>query len=314
LRLGLAASILFDVAVFTNVTLDHLVFHSDMEDYFQAKRGLFVPAGSDARFAPDAAVINVDDPYGERLLVELQRAGGPELVSFSASGHLADLTAHDVEFDAGGTRFTLHGRGRARRLHLRLPGHFNVENALAALASVLVLGVDLDLAVAALAEAELVPGRMEPVDGGQDFGVVVDYAHTPDSLENVLRTARRLTDGTLICAFGCGGDRDPLKRPLMGRAGAELADVAIVTSDNPRSEDPDAIIEQVLAGVPDDRRDVVVVEPDRRRAIALALDRARPGDLVVIAGKGHEQGQELEGGRKVPFDDRAVAGEELASR
>ena len=195
-----------------------------------------------------------------------------------------------------------------------LPGHFNVENALAALASVLALEVDLDLAVAALAEAELVPGRMEPIDGGQDFGVVVDYAHTPDSLENVLRAARRLTDGALICAFGCGGDRDPLKRPLMGRAGAELADVAIVTSDNPRSEDPEAIIAQVLAGVPDDRRDLVIVEPDRRRAIALAIDRARSGDLVVIAGKGHEQGQEFEDGRKIPFDDRDVAREELAGR
>ena len=285
-----------------------------MEDYFQAKRGLFVPAGAGAGFAPGTAVINVDDPYGKRLLVELQRVGGPDLITFSAAGHLADLTAHDVEFDASGTRFTLHGHGRARRLRLGLPGHFNVENALAALASVLALDVDLDLAVAALAEAELVPGRMEPVDGGQDFGVVVDYAHTPDSLENVLRAARRLTDGALICAFGCGGDRDPLKRPLMGRAGAELADVAIVTSDNPRSEDPDAIIAQVLAGVPDDRRDLVIVEPDRRRAIALAVDRARSGDLVVIAGKGHEQGQEFEDGRKIPFDDRDVAREELAGR
>jgi UDP-N-acetylmuramoyl-L-alanyl-D-glutamate--2,6-diaminopimelate ligase len=314
LTLGRAAAIHFDVAAFTNLTQDHLDFHSGMEDYFQAKRGLFVPAGNEAGFAPGAAVVNVDDPYGKRLLVELQRAGSPELISFSAAGHLADLTAHDVEFDASGSRFTLHGRGHAQRIRLRLPGHFNVENALAALASVLALDVDFDLAVAALAEAELVPGRMEPIDGGQDFGVVVDYAHTPDSLENVLRAARRLTDGALICVFGCGGDRDHLKRPLMGRAGAELADIAILTSDNPRSEDPAAIIEQALAGVPDDRRDLVIVEPDRRRAISLAIDRARPGDLVVIAGKGHEQGQEFEDGRKIPFDDRDVAREELAGR
>jgi UDP-N-acetylmuramoyl-L-alanyl-D-glutamate--2,6-diaminopimelate ligase len=186
-----------------------------------------------------------------------------------------------------------------------------VENALAALGSALALGIDPETAVAGLAAAEPVPGRMEPIDGGQGFGVLVDYAHTPDSLENVLRAARRLTDGRLICAFGCGGDRDASKRPLMGRAGSELADVAVITSDNPRTEDPEAIIEQVLDGVPPDRRDCTRVEPDRRAAIALALGAARPGDLVVIAGKGHEQGQEFEGGRKIPFDDRDVAREEL---
>jgi UDP-N-acetylmuramoyl-L-alanyl-D-glutamate--2,6-diaminopimelate ligase len=152
---------------------------------------------------------------------------------------------------------------------------------------------------------------MEPVDAGQEFGVVDDYAHTPDSLENVLRAARRLTSGELICAFGCGGDRDPLKRPLMGRVGSELANLAVITSDNPRSEDPDAIIAAILEGVADDRRICVEVEPDRRAAIALALSRAEPGDLVVIAGKGHEQGQEFGGGQKIPFDDRTVAREEL---
>jgi UDP-N-acetylmuramoyl-L-alanyl-D-glutamate--2,6-diaminopimelate ligase len=154
---------------------------------------------------------------------------------------------------------------------------------------------------------------MEPIEEGQRFGVLVDYAHTPDSLENVLRAGRLLTEGSLICVYGCGGDRDPLKRPLMGRAGAELSDVPVVTSDNPRSEDPEAIIEQMLEGIPAERRPAVVVEPDRRAAIAEALKRAAPGDLVVIAGKGHEQGQEFEGGRKVPFDDREVAREELAA-
>ncbi len=156
---------------------------------------------------------------------------------------------------------------------------------------------------------------MEPVDEGQDFGVIVDYAHTPDSLENVLTAARRLTEGRLICVYGCGGDRDATKRPLMGRAGAELSDVPVVTSDNPRSEDPEAIIAQMLEGLdglPAERREAIVVDADRRRAIATALGQARSGDLVVIAGKGHEQGQEFEGGRKEPFDDRDVAREELA--
>jgi UDP-N-acetylmuramoyl-L-alanyl-D-glutamate--2,6-diaminopimelate ligase len=308
LALGRADSIHFDVGAFTNLTQDHLDFHRDMEDYFAAKRLLFVPGPGG--FTPGAAVVNVDDPFGDRLASDLQGLGRP-LTTFSGAGRPADLSARDVDFDAAGAAFTLHGAGAPRQVRLRLPGHFNVENALAALGSVLALGVGLDEALAGLAAAEPVPGRMEPIDAGQDFGVLVDYAHTPDSLENVLRAARRLTGGDLICAFGCGGDRDAAKRPLMGRAGSELADLAVITSDNPRSEDPDAIIEQIVAGVPADRRTRVEVEPDRRAAIALALGRAAPGDLVVLAGKGHEQGQEFEGGRKIPFDDRDVAREEL---
>jgi len=309
LALGRADSIDFDVATFTNLTQDHLDFHADMEDYFAAKRLLFAPGPG--AVAPGAAIINVDDPYGERLATDLRRSQGPPVTTFSAAGQRADLTARDVDFDTAGATFTLHGAGPPRAARLRLPGLFNVENALAALGSVLALGVGLGDALDGLAEAEPVPGRMEPIDAGQRFGVIVDYAHTPDSLENVLRAARRLTAGDLICAFGCGGDRDAAKRPLMGRAGAALADLAVITSDNPRSEEPDAIIAQVLAGVPEERRERVEVEPDRRAAIALALSRAAPGDLVVIAGKGHEQGQELEGGRKTPFDDREVAREEL---
>jgi UDP-N-acetylmuramoyl-L-alanyl-D-glutamate--2,6-diaminopimelate ligase len=194
-------------------------------------------------------------------------------------------------------------------VHTPLPGEFNVENALAALGAAHALGLDLEQAVGALASVSRVPGRFEPIDEGQRFGVIVDYAHTPDSLENVLRAARRITAGRLISVFGCGGDRDQEKRPLMGRAGAELSDLAFVTSDNPRSEDPEAIIEQILGGI--ESRDEVVVDPDRRAAIAKALAAAGPDDVVVIAGKGHEQGQEFEGGRKVPFDDRDVAREEL---
>ncbi len=173
------------------------------------------------------------------------------------------------------------------------------------------LGLNLQEAARALASAEQVPGRFESIDEGQPFGVIVDYAHTPDSLENVLAAARRLTGSRLISVFGAGGDRDRDKRPLMGRAGAELSDVAVVTSDNPRSEDPGAIIDQIRAGIPDDPHAEVLVDPDRRAAISSALGRAGEGDLVVIAGKGHEQGQEFEDGRKIPFDDRDVAREEL---
>ncbi len=194
-------------------------------------------------------------------------------------------------------------------MRTRLPGHFNVANALGALAAAVELGVDPALAAAALAGAAGVPGRFEPVDEGQGFAVLVDYAHTPDSLENVLRAARRLTGGRVISVFGAGGDRDRGKRPQMGRAAAGLSDLAIVTSDNPRSEDPRAIVAEVLSGIGD--QSTVEVEVDRRAAIASALSRARAGDAVVIAGKGHEQGQEFEAGRKVPFDDREVAAEEL---
>jgi UDP-N-acetylmuramoyl-L-alanyl-D-glutamate--2,6-diaminopimelate ligase len=216
-----------------------------------------------------------------------------------------------VSFDAGGSRFVCASPEGDLEVRTPLPGDFNVANALAALAVVHALGVDLSDAAAALANAEQVPGRFESIDEGQPFAVVVDYAHTPDSLENVLRAARRLTSGRLISVFGCGGDRDREKRPLMGRAGAELSDVAFVTSDNPRSEDPATIIEQIRAGIPDDARADVVIEQDRRAAIGLALGRASEDDTVVIAGKGHEQGQEFEGGRKIPFDDREVAREEL---
>ena len=309
LALGRADAIRFDATAFTNLTQDHLDFHEDMEDYYEAKRLLFVPG--EAGIAPGGAAVNVDDPYGSRLAAELTDAGSPELRTFSAAGSEADLSARDVDFDATGSRYELTAKGISARVELPLPGLFNVENSLAALAVADLLGLDVAAAADALSSAEPVPGRMEPVDEGQPFGVLVDYAHTPDSLENVLRAARELTQGKLICLFGCGGDRDPLKRPLMARAAADLADVPVLTSDNPRSEDPLAIIDQALEGVPEEDRGRVVVEPDRRRAIAAAFERAAAGDLVVIAGKGHEQGQEFEDGRKIPFDDRDVARVEL---
>lgn len=311
LALHRADSIHFEVALFTNLTQDHLDFHEGMEEYFGAKRLLF-------EMGPKVSIVNVDDPYGRRL------AGEFECVTFSAEGADADFTAQEASFDAAGARFTancpstglkanhmLTSRPIGGGLEVRtgLPGHFNVANALGALAAATALGVSPESAADGLARAERVPGRFEPVDEGQAFAVLVDYAHTPDSLENVLRAARRLTEGRVIAVFGAGGDRDRDKRPKMGRAGAGLADLAIVTSDNPRSEDPDAIVAEVVAGI--ENGAAYEVEPERRAAIARALGQARPGDTVVIAGKGHEQGQEFEDGRKVPFDDREVAREEL---
>jgi UDP-N-acetylmuramoyl-L-alanyl-D-glutamate--2,6-diaminopimelate ligase len=296
LYLGRTQGIEWACRVFTNLTQDHLDFHKTMEDYFLAKRRLFVEGD-----AP--SVVNVDDPYGARLAEQVSA------ITYGIGGD-ADFRAEDVSFDAGGARFALvapSGRVDAR---IQLPGLFNVSNALAAVASCVQLGVSLDDAVAALADAERVPGRLEPVDEGQDFAVLVDYAHTPDSLENVLRAARELTTGRLHVVFGAGGDRDREKRPLMGAAAVENADRVIVTSDNPRSEEPGSIIQQILEGTGDG----VEHEVDRRRAIGLAIETADAGDVVVIAGKGHEQGQEFENGRKEPFDDVTVAREALRSR
>jgi UDP-N-acetylmuramoyl-L-alanyl-D-glutamate--2,6-diaminopimelate ligase len=287
-----ADAIHFEVAIFTNLTQDHLDFHADMEDYFLAKRKLF-EAG------PKTAIVNVDDPYGRRLAEEF------ECITFSADGAEADYSARDIEFDAGGASFTI----AEMRLRTGLPGHFNVANALGAFAAAEAMGIGAEIAAAGLAKASRVPGRFEPIDEGQGFAVLVDYAHTPDSLENVLRAARRLTEGRLISVFGAGGDRDRDKRPKMGRAGAQLADFVLITSDNPRSEDPQAIVMEVKSGATGDGH--VEVEVDRRKAIAQALAYAKAGDTVVIAGKGHEQGQEFEDGRKIPFDDREVAREEL---
>jgi UDP-N-acetylmuramoyl-L-alanyl-D-glutamate--2,6-diaminopimelate ligase len=293
LSLHRADAIHFELAIFTNLTQDHLDFHADMEDYFLAKRKLF------AELEPGTAIVNVDDPYGQRLAEEF------ECVTFSAEGAEADYSARGVEFDAAGATFSVG----ETELRTGLPGHFNVANALGAFAAALAMGVSTEDAAAGLARAARVPGRFEPIDEGQDFVVLVDYAHTPDSLENVLRAARRLSAGRLIAVFGAGGDRDRDKRPKMGRAGAELSDLVIVTSDNPRSEQPATIVAEVAAGA--EVAPELEVEVDRRAAIAAALARAGPGDTVVIAGKGHEQGQEFEGGRKIPFDDREVAREEL---
>ncbi len=308
LVLGRADHVHVAAAAFTNLTQDHLDFHPDMDDYYAAKRLLF--SGVEGRRGPPGlSVINIDDAHGKRLAAEF--GDDPSrLLTFSADGNpKADLCASDVSFDASGARFRLTREGVEHAVELPLPGHFNVANALAAIGLVSGLGIGIADAIAALQSADPVPGRMEPIAEGQPFAVLVDYAHTSDSLVNVLTAAQRLTTGRVICVFGCGGDRDRAKRPLMGAAAVEGSDLAVLTSDNPRSEDPAQILEDVLEGIGD--REQVLVEVDRRAAIGLAFEQAEPGDLVVIAGKGHEQGQEFEAGRRIPFDDRQVAREEL---
>ncbi|HEX8075135.1 MAG TPA: UDP-N-acetylmuramoyl-L-alanyl-D-glutamate--2,6-diaminopimelate ligase [Thermoleophilaceae bacterium] len=294
LQLRRTDGIHFACRVFTNLTQDHLDFHPTMEDYFAAKRRLFDAPGG-------AAVVNADDEYGRRLAGDL-----PDAVTFAIDRD-ADFRARDVHFDPSGAEFTCATPDGEARMTTRLPGLFNVSNALAATAAARSLGVPLETIAKALAAADRVPGRFEPVDEGQAFAVLVDYAHTPDSLENVLRAAREITRGRLHVVVGAGGDRDRGKRPKMGEVATALADRVIVTSDNPRSEDPEAILDQILAGAgPGAEREV-----DRRAAIARAVGAAGDGDVVVVAGKGHEQGQEFEGGRKEPFDDVTVVREAL---
>src|SRR5215217_6418642 len=288
LELGRVAGIRFACRVFTNLTQDHLDFHDTMQAYFEAKRRLFRE--------PGIAVVNVDDEYGRRIAAEI------DCVTFAIVGD-ADYRARDVEFDLMGSRFTCQTPAGPLELESPLPGLFNVENVLAAVAAARSLDVPAATIAEALPAFGRVPGRFEPVDEGQEFGVLVDYAHTPDSLENVLRAARQVARGRLHVVFGAGGDRDRGKRPLMGEAARRLADRVMVTSDNPRGERPEAIIDEVMEGAgPDAEREL-----DRRRAIRRVIEEAEPGDVVVIAGKGHEQGQEFENGRKEPFDDCSVA-------
>jgi UDP-N-acetylmuramoyl-L-alanyl-D-glutamate--2,6-diaminopimelate ligase len=271
-ELGRLDRVRFAVLVFTNLSQDHLDFHGTMEHYFEAKRRLFLEG------SPPAA-INVGNEWGRRLA-----ADRPDALTF---GLADDAEIGPTELDG---------------IDLKLRGRFNAENALGALAAARLLGVEDDATARGLEAVRGVPGRFESVSEGQPFEVIVDYSHKPEALESVLRTARELTAGRVICVFGCGGDRDRGKRPLMGRIASELADVAIVTSDNPRSEEPRAIIDEILAGVEGE----VDVEPDRAAAIERAISIADEGDVVLIAGKGHEQGQEF-ADRTIPFDDREVA-------
>ena len=315
-----AGGVEFDAVIFCNLTRDHLDYHKDLEDYFGAKRRLFLP--DERRNGHAKAVVNAADDYGQRLAAECRAAYGDDLWSCRVeddeavrdAGEVpADVVAREVRLRADGSEFVLAAPrlGLEERVALRLAARFNVENALAAATAALAMGLPVEAVVRGLATTEGVPGRFQAVRAGQPFAVIVDYSHTPDSLENALRAARSVTRGRVLVVFGCGGDRDRGKRPLMGDIGARLADRAFITSDNPRGEAPLAIVDDIVAGVPAARAGVVTVEPDRRAAIRLALQEARDGDCVVIAGKGHEQGQ-IVGDRRIPFDDRAVARELLA--
>ncbi len=299
LVMGRVGGVVFDVGVFLNLGRDHLDFHRDMDDYFEAKARLFTP--EHAR----RGLVSVDDAWGERLV---EQSGVP-VETMSATGRPADWTVDDVELTAGGATFRVRGPDVDVAAGCPIPGAFNVANALAAVASATTAGYDAADVADALAHGPGVPGRLERIDQGQDFVVVVDYAHKPDAVAAALGTLRPLTERRLIVVLGAGGDRDAGKRPEMGRLAAEGADVLVVTDDNPRSEDPAAIRAAVLSGTTDGSAEVVEIG-DRRAAIAEALHRAGAGDVVLIAGKGHETGQEVAGVTH-PFDDRVVVREEL---
>jgi UDP-N-acetylmuramoyl-L-alanyl-D-glutamate--2,6-diaminopimelate ligase len=307
LALGRVAGTDFDVAVFTNLSQDHLDFHSDIEDYFRAKASLFVP--------PVVGVVNIDDKYGRRLA---SQAPVP-VTTFSAAGKdEADWRAVDVRSGADGSTFRVIGPGGVEAdVSVGLAGAFNVANTLGALVALVEAGVGLDDAVTGVAACPGVPGRLERVPAaGLDVTAFVDYSHKPGAVEAVLRSLRPVTRGSLVIVLGCGGDRDRAKRPMMGAAAASMADVAILTSDNPRSEDPLAILAAMLDGVlsvPQPERARVIVEPDRAAAIWQAVSLAAPGDVIVVAGKGHETGQYV-GGAVLPFDDRQVTAAALERR
>jgi UDP-N-acetylmuramoyl-L-alanyl-D-glutamate--2,6-diaminopimelate ligase len=302
LVMGRVDGVVFDVATFLNLGRDHLDFHADIDDYFAAKASLFTPTRA------RVGLTNVDDAFGRRLL----DVATIPMSTYSSRGQEADWRAVDVALTPTGATFTVLGPGVEVPAAIGIPGEFNVSNALAAIASATLAGLDPRRVADGIAQVGGVPGRLEQVDEGQDYAVVVDYAHKPDALEAVLATLRPLTEGRVIVVLGAGGDRDTMKRPVMGEIASRLADVVIVTDDNPRSEDPAAIRAAVLAGADRDAAEVLEVG-DRRLAIREAVLRAEPGDVILVAGKGHESGQEV-AGEVTPFDDRVVAAEEIRGR
>lgn len=295
----------FAVAVFTNLTQDHLDFHPSMADYFAAKARLFSPD-----YLKGRAIVNQDDPYGQQLIAQLP---SEQVWRYSVSDASADLWTQDLTYGATGVAGQLHTPQGTIAFQSPLVGQFNISNLLAAIGAGLQLGLSLEAMVQALPRFPGVPGRMQRVqaDPDQEITVIVDYAHTPDSLENLLKAARPFIQGQMICVFGCGGDRDRTKRPQMGRIAATLADQVVVTSDNPRTEDPERILQDILAGIPDTVQPIVIA--DRATAIRTAILQAKPGDGVLIAGKGHEDYQIL-GTEKIHFDDREQALAGLAAR
>ena len=301
LVMGRVDGVVFGVAAFTNLGRDHLDFHADVEDYFRAKARLFTPER--ARLG----LVNVDDEHGRRLAAEAE----VPVRTFSPSGADADWRATDVSATASGSVFTLLGPGVRERVEVPIPGDFNVANAVCAVAGLAELGYDVAAVAAGMARVPGVPGRLEPVDAGQDFLAVVDYAHKPDAVAAVLRSLRARTGGRLLVVIGAGGDRDRGKRPLMGEVAARLADVVVVTDDNPRTEDPAAVRAEVLAGTRGGPAEVHEVG-DRGAAIRFAVSLAQEGDCLVVAGKGHETGQEV-AGTVHPFDDRIELSEALGA-
>jgi UDP-N-acetylmuramoyl-L-alanyl-D-glutamate--2,6-diaminopimelate ligase len=290
----------WDVAVFTNLTQDHLDFHRTMENYFEAKAKLFQELPSQSKKKGASVVINIDDRYGEKLVDRL--AGKIPVVTYGLGLH-ADFRASNYRTEFAGTSYQLDARGRSYLVRVPLIGRFNVANSMAALAAATVMGVNLRAAILSLARSPQVPGRLELVPAKRQFQIFVDYAHTDDALRNVLKTLRELKPRKLIVVFGCGGDRDRKKRPLMGRVTDELADHAIITSDNPRKEDPDAIINEVEKGFRSTHYEKIA---ERAEAIRHAVAMAQPRDVVLIAGKGHEKYQEF-ADHTIPFDDIQVA-------
>lgn len=299
LVLDRVAGIKFDVASFSNLTQDHLDFHKDMDDYACAKAMLFTRSLSGS--------VNADDPYSSVML----SAATCPVLTYSIDND-ADLRAEDIVLEPSGIHFKASFKGETRNIYLGIPGRFSVYNALCVISCGLQLGISLERCAEALASAKGVKGRVETVPTDGDYTVIIDYSHTPDSLENVLKTVREATKGRVVALFGCGGDRDKAKRPIMGRIGTELSDFAIITSDNPRTEDPDEIIAEILAGVsvPSER---YVAVTDRIEAIRYAINNHLPGDIIVLAGKGHETYQEINH-HKIHMDEREIVADILKER
>ena len=300
---GRASEIAFDVGAFTNLTQDHLDFHHGMKDYFEAKARLF-DSVRDNQKKERAAVINIDDPYGQQLVARFGR--DLPMISYGM-GARAQFRASNFKVEMNGTSYQLNAKEKSYLVRLPLIGRFNVYNSLAALAVAHAIGADVRTSVLALANAPQIPGRLEAIPAKRQFHVFVDYAHTDDALLNVLRTCRDLHPNRLILVFGCGGNRDRTKRVLMGAVADQYADYAILTSDNPRKEDPEAIVRDIEAGFKRKNYEKIV---DRREAISRAIALAQPKDIVLIAGKGHEKYQEF-GDHTIPFDDVEVAARAL---
>ncbi len=293
------AGVRFEVAAFTNLTQDHLDVHGTMENYYQAKKTLFYQCGK--------ALINIDDPYGERLFGEAEC----EKYSFSIDKE-ADFSADAACLRPHGSIYWYCHGHKAYKTEIRLPGGYNVSNTLCALACLQLLGFSPEDAVPIIKDIDGVRGRCEVVPTGRDFTVILDYAHSPDALENILGSVKECASGRVVCLFGCGGNRDPIKRPIMARAAAKYADFLIITSDNPRNEDPHAIITDILEGLIGTKTEYIEID-NRREAIFWAIKNARTDDTIVLAGKGHEDYQILAGGVKIHFDEREIVKEALES-